>query len=785
MEQEPPRQSPEQPSEDAFIRPEQEELGILLPSDPQIQCGEEADAEELLAARLENFKLRWDALGELDVEALLATIKEGIAEHPSEQRELLITWIAIHTGLARRKVKPRNIERGALLWELLDPKKFAALSDGAHDAMWAIARSTYSNRPTLHPLAATATLALWRHGGAHHEQARELLSGRGLPDDLDWLIQLVRRLEVLDRKRPVEGCDLLSLAKIQLESHFWNASALLAGLSFVNRYGRFSPGKAARSLEQACDRVAIEYPHREAAWIEVMSDAVLGGELDYPWVERVMEASIRLSISNETRERALRAHHTRRPYEADHERLFELYAAPAETWSRAREGRQPADYLLAEAKRLEADNPTRAQRLLELALVERVLGTRGVTAHRKIKRALESLDLDADAIALEHITRLLGFYVKNYEIEPCKARFVHQWSKDDRIRSTLDADELELYLLIGDYERAFQHLTCKYDGVKLHHADKHAATRVKYFIEKRVQPGSMTRMVDMAFSPVEWIGATMGDMRLIHHAVERGLLVFEARINSQDLRESVLDEFRHSGAPIDHFEQIGNLSIDHVESLLHNRRNKRLLLGALAGGLSGGLAPLGWGVISLADIPVILGITADICGRFCWYYGFDPREERELPMEILAVALGGSRPAAIHPMLLRQNLREFAVQKSLMVGALAKGAINQAAGRAINQLFEAQLSPRLATRARDIARRAVQRNFEQRAVNAAPGKALPWVGAILGAALNAALIYDLCEAAQAVLTDRFLERKYPDWPRQFELAAAKMNAPSPSSTEEE
>ena len=52
-------------------------------------------------------------------------------------------------------------------------------------------------------------------------------------------------------------------------------------------------------------------------------------------------------------------------------------------------------------------------------------------------------------------------------------------------------------------------------------------------------------------------------------------------------------------------------------------------------------------------------------------------------------------------------------------------------------------------------------------------------------ALNAALIYDLCEAAQAVLTDRFLERKYPDWPRQFELAAAKMNAPSPSSTEEE
>ena len=51
----------------------------------------------------------------------------------------------------------------------------------------------------------------------------------------------------------------------------------------------------------------------------------------------------------------------------------------------------------------------------------------------------------------------------------------------------------------------------------------------------------------------------------------------------------------------------------------------------------------------------------------------------------------------------------------------------------------------------------------------APGS---FIGALLGAALNAALIYDLCEAAQAVLTDRFLERKYPDWTRHFALDSA-------------
>ena len=189
-------------------------------------------------------------------------------------------------------------------------------------------------------------------------------------------------------------------------------------------------------------------------------------------------------------------------------------------------------------------------------------------------------------------------------------------------------------------------------------------------------------------------------------------------------------------------------------------------MGALAGGLSGGLAPLSWGFVSLADIPVILGLTADICGRFCWYYGFPPDEHPELPMEILAVALGGSRPDAIEPMLLRQNLREFTLRKSLIVGTLARGGLQQVAGRALGQLMEVQLTPQLAQRAGQLAQRVARRNLEQRAAQAAP-RSMPLLGALLGATLNAALLYDLCEAAQAVLTDRFLERKYPDWIRRL------------------
>ncbi len=120
-------------------------------------------------------------------------------------------------------------------------------------------------------------------------------------------------------------------------------------------------------------------------------------------------------------------------------------------------------------------------------------------------------------------------------------------------------------------------------------------------------------------------------------------------------------------------------------------------------------------------------------------------------------------------MLLRQNLEEFMVRKSLVMGAFAQGTVRRVAGKAVGQFLEARLGARVTERARQLASRAVSRNLQQRAARAAPTRALPLVSALLGASLNAALIYDICEAAQAVLTDRFLERKYPDWIRQFDL----------------
>jgi hypothetical protein len=311
-------------------------------------------------------------------------------------------------------------------------------------------------------------------------------------------------------------------------------------------------------------------------------------------------------------------------------------------------------------------------------------------------------------------------------------------------------------------------------------ADKHSATRVKYFIEKRLAPGSVTRMIEAVFSPLEWMGASVAGVGLLERAAGQGLRAFEARSRKHELGPIVVDDLRACGAELERFEDVANLSLGSIEAALARRRASRLLLGALAGGLSGGLAPVSWGVVTITDVPVLLALCADICSRFCWYYGFDPREHADLPLEILAVALGGSRPDAVQPMLLRQNLQEFMVRKSLVLGALAQGTVRAVVGKAAGQFLEARLGARVTERARQLASRAVSRNLQQRAARSAPTRALPLVSALLGASLNAALIYDICEAAQAVLTDRFLERKYPDWIRQFDLAERGGVNPSPS-----
>lgn len=651
-----------------------------------------------------------------------------------------------------------------------------------------LARSTPAGRPTMDLLAAEAALLLWTHevadeGIAHVEGIEGLLMAHAIPDEPRWLHATLKAMA--SAPAPTRGA--LELARQQHEARYHHTAALIGGLELVRRHRRWRSGSAQPHLLAVCDRIAQQVPRSEAPLIQLMADATVEGWLDHEWLEHVMVAAIRLSHDDMARQERLRAYHQQGRYEVDAARLAKIHAAQLSA-SRSRGSRARGvdaaarQDLLYTARRMATTNPRRAQLLLEMSLTSHMLNKRK-PAQEPLRRTLGRLAED-DALdpTDEEVRTLLALYVRNHELDPRAVRFVRAnraWLRE--APDLLRPEELEVYLLLGDYERAFVHLTCKFEGVTLTHADKHAAARVRYFVEQRVAPGQVTDMVQTAFAPLERLGQSVANLGAVQRVVAQGLKVFEARTQRLDLRERAVEDLRQLAPQLDGFDGIQRLSVDVIEQTMRSRRSQRMILGAVAGGVSGGLAPLGWGTASLADVPVVLALAADICSRFCWYYGFDPREHPELPTEILAVALGGSRPAAIQPMLLRQNWRELVFGKSLLVGALASGTVTglvrQTAARRIQASAEAHLGPRVAEQARALVQRVISQNLRQRAaerIGARAAKqqttrAVPWLGVAFGAALNAALLYDLCEAAQVVLTDRFLERKYPEWLRQLDL----------------
>lgn len=755
---------------DGFIKPDFEELSQAgLVEDSQVEAEQVppfSQAEPALAA---DFRRRWQALLEMPAARVLERVERDFGDKPQQARELLSLWLAQELGyrrLLRRAHTPALQQKP--FWDILQPEVFAGLSAEARRAVEWVAHSTRPQRRAFHPMAALAALALWRHGDrAEQERAQQLLGEFALPDDPDWLYLLVGELGAGETDDP-RG--LYALGRLQLAAKFWDSVAFMAGLYLVHAYAPARAGSPIHKLLKACDRAADEKPREVRPWLELMADATLGGQLNYSWLEKPMRAAIRLSIDASEREQQLRQWHDQRPYEADYARLADLYAAglaalhdkDADTRAQAHRA------LLEEVEQTVKSHPIRAQRLLELMTLREHSRRLPASLGARLDYALEQVaDKEQLSAADEMLVRL---YVSNYNIEPHALRLVRRtrerimWQDEARAPGP---QALEIYLMISDYERAFEHLTCKFDGVILDHADKDAAARVKYFVEKRLDPNHLTRLVRRLFTPLDWIGASLGHFEFISTMVARALGVVDRRIQESDLSQRVLAEYREAGIALERFEDVARLNMGQVDATLRDRRTMRILLGAVAGGLSGGLAPFGWAALSLADAPVLLALSADICSRFCWYYGFDPRAHPELPLEIMAVALGGSRAEAIEPMLLRQNLNEYAIRKSLIVGALAHGSVTQMGARTLGRFMQGQLSPQFNT----LARQAVARNFRRRAAEAVPSRTLPIVGALLGASLNVALIHDVCEAAQAVLTDRFLERKYPDWSRKFDPEA--------------
>ncbi len=758
-----------------FVTPNLEELseaGLLSEADSEVLQdvlldvlqdgdGEQEGASVARGKTADNVWAQWKLLKGKSLDEVLAYIADHFANEPQRRRELLTVWMAEELGYSRMRRRKKRMMVDPL-WDVLAKKRFDGLSKNGPQALWHIASSMQPHRTSLHPMAALAAVALLLNStdSVVREDARALLLQRSLPDEPRWLYELVG--ELADRR--YGDAALVQLVDLALEAHFWEVAALLCAMQLVRKYSPWRAGGATKNLMRACDRAAEQFPLENKVWLTRMADAALGGRLSFSWLEKPVEAAIRLAVADGDRQQTLREFHNLGLYDADYRRLDSLYDLWLEPWQK-NDDLKAFSALIAEVEATQGANPTRAQRLLELVAARK--GRRVGSILARVEYAIDNLPADENPNGLE--TRLAVMYVRNFALESHAVRLVRRaharidWNSQD----TVHHEDLEMYLIVSDYERAFEQLTYKFEGVVMEHADKNAAARTKSFVERRMDPSRITRVVRTIFMPVEWLGSSIAELSMVTAAVDHGMALFEARTARNDLTQEVLSAYKDLGYELDSYDSIATLPVDRVDSVLFRQRQRRILLGAVAGGISGGLAPFSWGVLSLADVPVMLGLTGDICSRFCWYYGFDPREQPDLPIEILAVALGGSMSSAIEPMLLRQNLREYVVQKSVVIGALTQGGAKHLGGRSASKFVERHISAKSARRFNALARRTVLRNMQRRAAEAAPSKTLPVVGAVLGATLNVALLYDICEAAQAVLTDRFLERKYPEWSRHI------------------
>ena len=751
-------------------KPEIEESGVAVggkaavEADGPVDGSTGAEDDDLFP---EEFKQLWSALDKMSTGDFLEQIVDEYDEAPDRRREILTTWMAQHLGYSRVWKRRTALIREPL-WELLTSEAYAELTPEGEKALAMIGESVMPARSFMHPSAALATLAIWRHTDDENlrRQVQQRIEQRALPDEPEWLYEVVGAFVDDDSvESSTDGRSLAQLVELVLSFSYWEIGALLCGLLFVQRYGRWYHSAVPSNLTHACDIAAREHPHEARRWIDYLAEATMGGHLSHRWLEEPFNAAIRLSIEEPEREQTLRRFMEGRPFDADHDRLEELYRPLFDQLDG--DGYQEARRrLFQEVETTATRHPARALRLLELLAIYEFGPPLGSKLYR-LRKAVERLAVDGD----DQLCRwMVGLYVHTATLEPHAAELVRRSGEliDWEANPFAGVRDYETYLVISDYERAFEELTVKFDGVTLEHADKYAAARIKFFVQKRMDPSRIRRAIQAVFRPVEWLGSGLTEVGVVGDVIERGMERFEEKIATEDRRREVVDEFQDVGIEIDDYGDIYTLPVDRIDRVIRGVRNRRLLMGAAAGGLSGGLAPYSYGVLSLGDIPVMLTLTADVASRFCWYYGFDPRQHPDLPFEILAVALGGTRPEAIEPMLVRQSLHSHVFKKSIVVGALAHGGVAHLTGKGLSRLIQRRVERTAMERAGRLARRAFSKNFRRRIaeIDRSP-RGLPVVGAIMGAILNTVLIYDICEAAQAVLTDRFLERKYPDWARHI------------------
>lgn len=709
-----------------------------------------------------DFQAQWEAIQGHDPAELANRVSRDFDNHPEERREILIAYLAQRLGFSWAFNRNETLVEKPL-WLLLERETFALLSAADLEIVYLIATSSRRSRPALEPKAALAAIALWRNGDDDmHARAQEVLLNHPLPSDLDWLFELMRVLAARVTDLEVESSRrLFDLLCLQHRAGFYSLVGLALGLYFARRYGVFWRGTSRPNVTRACDEAAADYTPRMLPWLQLAAEAAVAGKMTLPWMEPLVAAAIRHEPDPAKRQ-IYRDFHRLRTYRITKARVAQLYAGPLRL-VRSGDPHSGAS-LLANVDAMWDSNPARARDLLELLIAE--TGTTRGNRGARLTRVLNAVE-DVDPL----VERLLALYVITFDLRNTAVVMTR------RLRGRVDWDrfgvtelDLDVYLAGADYNESLRGQMVQYGGLQIEHIDKDAAALVHYFRTKRDKVSAITNLVQNFVAPPAWLATQIGESPVVDSLFHQTMVAFERISRERDHGQHVLKLMKAEG-DYQHFHEIQGASALVVLRVAQHARHKALLSAAAIGAVAGGFAPMTAGASAVFDAPVVMALTAEVCAATCWYFGIDPSEDPELPMIILAIALSGSRTDLRKPEDVHRKLHSFLIRKSMIIAALGQGSFRSVLGPTLGAGIElvSTRSGRMASRGRflRIIKREADTEWSRRLLTGVNVYGLPLIEGITGAVLNTALMYDICESAEAVLTDRFLDRKYPDWKRSW------------------
>jgi hypothetical protein len=676
------------------------------------------------------FKL-WGAKADLS-ELPSASERDGELEIEEVCRLLLA-----HTelGFWHRALALRDC---GILWCLLTREAFQGMDERASDLLVSHVRAASDGRGTLRTSDALMAVALWRHGDdVEHELGRRCLCSRAFPIDHLWIYELTQFLGRDSADREVgSGRQMIDLARLYLEVGFFDSSAHLAGFFLVRRLDRWVVGSAEEHLLRACDAAASQDPFRWSVWLRVLAHCAKDGGLRHGWLEKPVEATIRLHVGDARRLAAYRSFHSLRLYEVDSARLRELHQTWFHDLRRGGKKNQPwraraFDWLVGEMDETAVENPYRALRLGECILDE-----------------LERL---RDGNLIQRVEqRLARLYFRCLCVEPGALAMVR-----GQDLSEIPPADRETFFRIADYRHGFDGLQSHLAGVKLEHADKDAAYRVLASSRRPWAPHPI----------VAWIGKAPADLAQKDRLVEalQGVLEFCGEavwpLSQKMFRraKTISTGVSQLAVPVQPRPDSDREGVLSLEERMASVRHRALLIAVGTGGASGFFAAESPFVGSLLQAVSMAAVVEGLVGSY--RNDFDLGRSRANLRQVL---LGRIMQAPCDTSQDHEKrVTALFVRAGTLVGtAGSSGLLSLVHGSGLGGgvLRPAKHKPALGSL------RAVAERWGW--VEGAP-RERSWARAsfasLLGAFVSASFVYDCCETAELIGIHSFLSAKYPEW----------------------